>query len=114
MPMDVRIGSIRDAGDGAPQLLSEMKCDPKRFLRYGHEAVSEKMPALSLGRPYEATRRVVSDAARMLNLELAGGNDKALHLADALARPFFMLIRKPSQASGACTAEPKSWKSLTT
>ena len=96
MPMDVRIGSSRDDGDGALQLLSEMKNDPKRFLRYGHEAVSEKMLALSLERPYESTRRVANDVVRMLSLELAGRNNKALQLADALARPFFVLIRKPS------------------
>lgn len=98
MPMDIRIGSSRDDGDGALQLLPEMKNDPKRFLRYGHEAVSEKMLALSLERPYKTTRLVANDIARMLNLELAGRNNKALQLADALARPIFILIRKPSQS----------------
>ena len=98
MPMDIQIGSSQDDGDGALQLLSEMKGDPSRFLLYGHKVVSEKMLALSLERPYESTRRVANDAARMLNLELAGRNNKALQLADALARPFFKLIRKPSQS----------------
>lgn len=98
MPMDIQIGSSRDDGDGALQLLSEMKNDPKRFLRYGHEVVSEKILALSLERPYESTRRVANVIARMLTIELAGRNNKALRLADTLARPLFILVRKPSMS----------------
>lgn len=96
MPMDIQIGSSQDDGDGALQLLSEMKKDPQRFLRYGHKVVSEKILALSLERPYKPTRLVANDIARMMSLEMAGRNNKVLQFADALARPIFKLIGKPS------------------
>lgn len=96
MPTDIRIGSSQNDGDGALQLMAEMKADPKRFLRYGHEAASEKMLALSLERPYKPTGLVANDIARILNLELAGRNNKFLRVADALARPIFRVIGKPS------------------
>ena len=98
MPMDVQIGSSQDDGDGALQLMAEMKAAPQRFLLYGHEVVSKKILALSLERPYKPTKLVANDVARILNLELSGRNNKTLRLADALARPLFRLIGKPSSS----------------
>ena len=96
MPTDIRIGSSQDDGEGALKLMAEMKADPKRFLRYGNEAAGEKILALSLERPYKSTGLVANDIARILSLELAGRNNKFLRVADALARPIFRVIGKPS------------------
>ena len=70
MPMDIQLGSYSEDGNGAIQLLSEMKSDDRTFLPRNYSLVSSKLYALSLESPYWSTERVAYTVAAILSDEL--------------------------------------------
>ena len=70
IPMDIELGAHSEDGNGAVQLLSEMKSDARTFLPRNFQLVSSKLYALSLENPYWATERVAYTIAKVLSAEL--------------------------------------------
>ena len=70
MPMDIEIGAYSEDGNGAVQLLSEMKSDQRTFLPRNYELVCSKLYALSLENPCWPTERVAYTIAAILSNEL--------------------------------------------
>ena len=69
-PMDIELGAYSEDGNGAVQLLSEMKSDERTFLPRNYQLVSSKLYALSLENPYWPTERVAYAIATILSDEL--------------------------------------------
>ena len=88
MPMDIELGAYSEDGKGAIQLLSEMKSDPRAFLRRNHSLVNKNLYALSLESPYWAMERVAYTVATILSDELsieeASNSRRPFHRARAL------------------------------
>ena len=70
MPMDIELGAYSEDGNGALQLLSEMKSDERIFLPRNYQLVSSKLYALSLENPYWSTERVAYTIAAILSDEI--------------------------------------------
>ena len=75
MPMDILIGSRHGDGDGALQLLSEMKTAPEVFLPRNHEVVNRNLYALSLEQPIWSAQRIAYTTAAILADELNACDD---------------------------------------
>ena len=72
MPMDIELGSYSEDGNGAIQLLSELKSDDRTFLPRNYHLVSSKLYAQSLDSPHWPTERVAYTVAAILSDELDG------------------------------------------
>ena len=70
MPMDLSVGARSNDGDGALQLLSEMKTDQRTFLPRSHTVVNLQLYALSLEQPVASIRRIATAVAKILAIEL--------------------------------------------
>ena len=69
-PVDIRIGARHNDGNGALQLLTEMKDKPERFLPCNNSIVAENLLALSLDSPLWEIERVAYVIARVLADEM--------------------------------------------
>ena len=70
LPMDLRLGSISDDGDGGVGLYREMLSEPDRFFPRTHSDVTNRMEMLSLNRGINETAIVVRTAVELLEREL--------------------------------------------
>ena len=70
MPVDINLGAYSEDGQGALQLLSEMKTDERTFLPRNYKLVCSQLYALSLENPCWSTERVAHTIARILANEL--------------------------------------------
>ena len=70
MPVDIELGAYSEDGNGAVQLLSEMKSDERTFLPRNYQLVSSKLYALSLENPHWPTERVAYTIAAILSDEV--------------------------------------------
>ena len=70
LPMDLRLGSISDDGDGTVDLFREMLSEPCRFFPRTHSDVTNRMEMLSLNRGINDTAIVARSAVELLEREL--------------------------------------------
>ena len=74
MPLDIRIGSRHRDGEGAIQLLEEMKSDQQLFLPRSHQVVNSSLYALSLEQPYWSVSKVADAVVQILAYEMEETN----------------------------------------
>ena len=70
LPVDINLGAHSEDGQGALQLLSEMKTDERTFLPRNYKLVCSQLYALSLENPCWPAERVAHTIARILANEL--------------------------------------------
>ena len=99
MPMDIELGAYSEDGNGAVQLLSEMKSDARTFLPRNYQLVSSKLYALSLENPYWPTERVAYTIAKILSDELDVGDGSDRRPRFQRARALLNMILPASQGT---------------
>ena len=99
MPMDIELGAYSEDGNGAVQLLSEMKSDARTFLPRNYQLVSSKLYALSLEDPYWPTERVAYTIAKILSDELDVGDGSDRRPRFQRARALLNMILPASQGT---------------
>ena len=73
LPLDLRLGSASDDGDGAVALHRERLSDPDRFFPRTHRDVVSRVGTLSLNRANDEAEAVARASVELLARELAAG-----------------------------------------
>ncbi len=73
LPLDLRLGSSADDGDGAVALHREMLSDPDRFFPHAHRDVVSRVGTLSLDRAINDAEAVARASVELLTRELEAG-----------------------------------------
>ncbi len=70
LPMDLRLGSSSEDGEGAVLLHREFTENPRRFFPSTHAEIADKIETLSLEREIHEVSTIAQRAAELLSLEL--------------------------------------------
>ena len=73
LPMDLRLGSSSEDGEGAVLLHREFTENPGRFFRSAHAEIADKIETLSLEREIHQVSDIAQRATELLSLELGRG-----------------------------------------
>ena len=112
MPMDIRIGSRHRDGEGAIQLLEEMKSDQKLFLPRSHQVVNTHLYALSIEQPFWSTSKVADAIAQILAFEMEETNGPSENRKGAIRDFLLKAVGKTPQIAQSSFHSSKSIETI--